>query len=95
MHFLILSLPFIIHNSTSNTIITTLDNLKPGESGTIVSFSGGENSLKFMEMGCTPGEEVLMDSKAPLGDPIAIIVSGYKLSLRISEASLINIEKKE
>jgi len=74
-------------------LVCTLDKLKPGESGTIVSFNHGEHALKFMEMGCTPGELVLLDSVAPLGDPIAIVVSGYKLSLRRSEASLINVEK--
>lgn len=73
--------------------IITLDKLKPGESGIVVSFNIGENALKFMEMGCTPGEVVLLDSVAPLGDPIAIIVSGYKLTMRRSEASLINVQK--
>jgi ferrous iron transport protein A len=73
--------------------ICTLDKLKPGESGHIVSFNDDINSLKFMEMGCTPGELVIMDSYAPLGDPLAIIVSGYKLSLRRSEASLINVKR--
>jgi ferrous iron transport protein A len=73
--------------------ICTLDKLKTGESGIIVSFNEGENALKFMEMGCTPGEIVLLDSVAPLGDPIAVIVSGYKLTLRRSEASLINVQR--
>lgn len=73
------------------SVICTLDKLKPGESGCIVSFNDEEKALKFMEMGCTPGEEVLMDSYAPLGDPLAIIVSGYKLSLRKSEAAYINV----
>ena len=73
--------------------IFTLDKLKPGDISVIVSFNEGENALKFMEMGCTPGQEVIFDSVAPLGDPIAIIVSGYKLTLRRSEAALINVEK--
>lgn len=74
--------------------VCTLDKLKPGESGSIVSFNDEEKALKFMEMGCTPGEIVLMDSYAPLGDPVAIMVSGYKLSLRKSEASCINVRSK-
>ncbi len=40
-------------------------------------------------MGCVPGEQITMDSVAPLGDPIAIMVCGYKLSLRKNEASAI------
>ena len=86
-----LTLYFII--SLMSAQICTLDKLKPGESGSIVSFNDEEKALKFMEMGCTPGELVLMDSYAPLGDPIAVIVSGYKLSLRKSEAAYINIER--
>lgn len=73
--------------------VCSLDKLKPGETGKIVSFNEGENALKFMEMGCTPGEIILFDSVAPLGDPIAVIVSGYKLSLRRTEAALINVQK--
>lgn len=73
--------------------ICTLDKLKPGEAGIITSFNDEENALKFMEMGCTPGEKIIMDSVAPLGDPVAVIVSGYKLSMRKTEAVLINVER--
>jgi ferrous iron transport protein A len=71
----------------------TLDKLKPGESGNIVSFNDEETALKFMEMGCTPGEIVTLDSVAPFNDPISIIVSGYKLGMRRSEAALINVKR--
>lgn len=40
-------------------------------------------------MGCLPGEWVHIERKAPLGDPIAIAVSGYLLSLRKEEAETI------
>jgi ferrous iron transport protein A len=73
--------------------IVTLDKLKPGEAGIVVSFNDEETSLKFMEMGCTPGEKIKMESIAPLGDPVAVIVSGYKLSMRKTEAALINVER--
>ena len=46
-----------------------------------------------MEMGCVPGELVQVVQVAPLGDPISIAVSGYTLSLRISEASSIFVEQ--
>jgi ferrous iron transport protein A len=71
----------------------TLDKLKPGESGIVLSFNDEENALKFMEMGCTPGQKIKMESIAPLGDPVAVIVSGYKLSMRKTEAALINVER--
>jgi ferrous iron transport protein A len=73
--------------------IVTLDKLKPGEVGIVMSFNDEENALKFMEMGCTPGQKIKMDSIAPLGDPIAVIVSGYKLSMRKTEAALINVDR--
>ena len=46
-------------------------------------------SVKLMEMGCLPGEEIIVERIAPLGDPIAINVAGYQLSLRKREASTI------
>ena len=48
-----------------------------------------------MEMGCVPGEEIRVEQIAPLGDPIAISVSGYSLSLRLNEAQNIFVEKLE
>ncbi len=66
--------------------------LKPGEFGTITGFLDNIISLKLMEMGCLPGVKVRMNFSAPLGDPIAIDVAGYSLSLRTSEASNILIE---
>ena len=66
-----------------------LSQLKIGESGTIDSFTDKDMSLKLLEMGCTPGETVTLDRIAPMGDPIAIKVSGYLLSLRKEEASTV------
>lgn len=43
-------------------------------------------------MGCLPGEEVVVWKKAPLGDPIYILVAGYSLSLRLNEAAAIEVE---
>jgi len=63
--------------------------MKIGQRGLIDSFTDENISLKLMEMGCTPGEEVTLDKIAPMGDPIAIKVSGYTLSLRKAEASTV------
>nr|WP_317195469.1 FeoA family protein [Rufibacter sp. SYSU D00308] len=49
-------------------------------------------SLKLLEMGCIPGEEVKLNSRAPLGDPITIIVNDYTLSLRLDEAATIKLK---
>ena len=67
----------------------TLAELKIGQSAIIDSFTDEEMSLKLMEMGCMPGEKVTLQTIAPLGDPIAIFVSGYLLSMRKEEASTV------
>lgn len=67
----------------------TLAQLSLGESAIIESFTDEEMSLKLLEMGCTPGEKVVIHKIAPLGDPIAITVSGYMLSMRRAEASTV------
>lgn len=67
--------------------------LKPGKSGIIKDFTDLNLSVKLMEMGCLPGECITLERVAPLGDPIAISVSGYQLSLRKKEAATIIIEE--
>jgi ferrous iron transport protein A len=66
-----------------------LSDLEPGQRAIIHSFENDEIFLKLMEMGCVPGEEVIVEMQAPLGDPISIKVAGYQLSLRIEEAQSI------
>ena len=66
-----------------------LSQLGPGQTGIIKEFTDLEMSIKLMEMGCLPGEFIVVERIAPLGDPMAITVSGYSLSLRKHEASTI------
>ncbi len=70
-----------------------LSDVKVGETVVIKSFEKNEIFLKLMEMGCVPGERIKVDQIAPLGDPIAITVSGYNLSLRLDEAENIFVEE--
>ena len=69
-----------------------LSQVKTGTKVKIKSFENDEIILKLMEMGCLPEEEVTVWKKAPFGDPIYIMVSGYSLSLRADEAEKINVE---
>jgi len=73
-------------------MIAKLSDLKPGQEGIIKEFNNNEIFLKLMEMGCVPGEKILLEQKAPLGDPISVSVSGYRLSLRLNEAEHIFVE---
>jgi len=67
----------------------TLNQLKLGQTAVVQEFKDDFLSLKFIEMGCLPGEIVKLVNIAPFGDPIAIEVSGYVLSLRKKEASTV------
>ncbi|MBR0190002.1 MAG: ferrous iron transport protein A [Clostridia bacterium] len=67
-----------------------------GESG-VVKAVGGEGKIKrrLFDMGITPGAEVLLRKKAPLGDPIEITIRGYELTLRKTEAQFVTMEVKK
>ena len=49
---------------------------------------------RLFDMGVTPGAELIMRKKAPLGDPIEITIRGYELTLRKTEASCVEVEIK-
>ncbi len=70
----------------------TLDQFAIGEQG-IVTSVGGEGKIKrrLFDMGITPGAEVLLRKRAPLGDPLEITVRSYELSLRKTEAQCVTL----
>lgn len=70
-----------------------LSELKAGERAIIIEFESSELEIKLMEMGCLPGEEIIVEQIAPLGDPISVRISGYSLSLRKNEANQILVSK--
>jgi Fe2+ transport system protein FeoA len=64
-----------------------------GESGKILSVEGEKKiRRRLFDMGVTPGTEILLRKKAPLGDPIEIAIRGYELTLRNAEAACILME---
>ena len=69
-----------------------LSALKKGQSAKIISFDKDYLKLKFYEMGCIPGERIKVELVAPFGDPIAIDINGYLLSLRKQDAQYIKVE---
>lgn len=70
-----------------------LSEISVGKTVLIKHFENDDIFLKLMEMGCVPGETVIIDQVAPLGDPISILVAGYHLSLRLNEAEKIWVEE--
>lgn len=70
-----------------------LSELKGGSKGKIVKIYGDKNLKRRLQtMGILPGEEVIVEKVAPLGDPIDVRVKGYHLSLRKDEADQIEVE---
>lgn len=53
----------------------------------------GEGALRrrIMDMGITKGVKITVRKVAPLGDPLELTVRGYELSLRKSDAELIEV----
>ena len=72
----------------------TLKDLNAGENAVILSV-GGEGELRqhFLDMGIIPGAEITVVKFAPMGDPMELQVHGYELTLRLSEAEKITVQK--
>jgi ferrous iron transport protein A len=68
-----------------------LSHLPIGEKGIIQFHEPSDFQLMLMEMGCVPGEAVCVEMIAPLGDPMAIRVAGYYLSIRKEDAEKIMV----
>ena len=73
--------------------IKLLSDFTVGESGKIKNVAGeGRIRRRLFDMGVTPGAELTMRKKAPLGDPIEITLRGYELTLRKAEAACVEVE---
>ena len=63
-----------------------LSELIPGQEAVVASVLPTPIAAKLIEMGVYQGKELRVLYRAPLGDPIAVDVDGYTLSLRKEEA---------
>lgn len=69
-----------------------LSELKTGETGVIVKVTGhGGFRKRIVEMGFISGKKVEVLLNAPLKDPVKYKVMGYEVSLRHSEADMIEV----
>ena len=73
-----------------------LGELKVGQSAAITAVNG-QKALRghLLDMGLTPRTCVKVSAIAPMGDPIEISLRGYRLTLRIEDATNIDIEPIE
>ena len=71
----------------------TLRDVLVGDTCKVVKLHGeGPVKRRIMDMGITKGVEILVRKVAPLGDPMELNVRGYELSVRKSDAELIEVE---
>jgi len=70
-----------------------LSDLKKNQKGVVRnSVAQGLLKQKLISMGFIPGAEIVMIRNAPLRDPIEISMQNYLVTLRRSEAQLIEVE---
>lgn len=68
--------------------------LNAGDKAEIISIKArGEVTTRLIDMGLVKGTKFKLIRKAPLGDPIEIMLRGFFLSLRLNEAKDILVEK--
>lgn len=72
-----------------------LRELTVGESGRVTALETGSKAYRrrLLAMGLLPGTEFTVTRYAPLGDPVELRVRGFNLSLRKSEADVVQVER--
>jgi ferrous iron transport protein B len=71
-----------------------LSDLNEGEEGIIIKIKGrSQFRHRLSEMGFIAGRRIVVVKKAPMRDPVEYLVMGYHISLRNSDAMLVEIEK--
>lgn len=68
-----------------------LSSIQTGQRVYVDSIKDSFLKPKLMEMGFVQGKQLTILFRAPFGDPIAIDMNGYVLSLRLDEAALIDV----
>ena len=78
---------------------STLRDLQVNQQGKVARYEATDDAAKkaykkkLLAMGLTPGTTFTVTRVAPLGDPVEILVRGFKLSLRKDEAAALVIEE--
>ena len=82
-----------IYKEEGENWMKTLKQARIGDTVQVVKLHGeGAVKRRIMDMGITKGTEIYIRKVAPLGDPIELNVRGYELSLRKTDAEMIEIE---
>ena len=70
-----------------------LDRVEPGEDCVVRGLEGSDAAVRrLMDLGLVPGTRIKHVRRAPLGDPLELVVRGTHLSIRRSEAGKVHVE---
>jgi len=70
----------------------TLDEMKPGQECEVIDITTeGILGQRLLDMGFIPGTRIKVVRNAPLVDPVEFQMKGYHISLRHSEAKLVEV----
>jgi ferrous iron transport protein A len=74
---------------------TSFKHLCAGDRARVAGFQGLNDAYRnrLLSLGMTPGTEFTVKRVAPLGDPVEIVLRGFRLSLRRQEAEGLLVEK--
>ena len=71
----------------------TLDKLPIGKDAKITAVGGqGTLRLRLLDMGLIPGTRLKLTRIAPMGDPVELLIRGYRLSIRLADAKTVEVE---
>ena len=72
-----------------------MHNLRPGDRARVAGLVSGDRGYRqrLLAMGLTPGTVFSVRRRAPLGDPIEIVVRNFTLTLRKAEAAILKVER--
>lgn len=74
---------------------TPFNQLNVGDQARVSGFKDVPEAYRnrLMSLGLTPGTPFLVQHRAPLGDPVAILIRGFRLSLRSHEAEGLLVDR--
>jgi len=72
--------------------MVSLDSLQRGQSGFIAQIDTDDLPLKLIEMGCLPGNAIVLIQKAPFNDPLYIKIDDSFLAIRKETAQHIFVQ---
>lgn len=72
---------------------TTLADCKTGDIATLYAIEDEQLSIQLCSMGFIPGENIRVETIAPLGDPILISADDSFISIRKADAASLKVKK--